>query len=310
MRPWLLCRPLDRRHPRHMHPARVPALAAALLLGALAGCGEAASRDTATPKAYDGPVERPTEVPPAAGTVTTSEPVIVTDDGSGPRLCFSNVTFDSGAGTYACRDATVTGWDWAAVDSEEVDGVRSGTYDLTGTFDGETFAVTEARPPSGDPAPYDFTIPCPEPDGGWRVVDPARTTRETYLAVTGHAQRLPGFAMAAVSTSAGEPAPRDPMDTVVSVYVAGDPEAAESELRRSWGGMLCVTQVERSAAELDDIQMRIVRLGLPGMTQVGGDRHHRMELEVFHDDGSIQRWADQEFGDGVVVVTSILQPAP
>ena len=33
-----------------------------------------------------------------------------------------------------------------------------------------------------------------------------------------------------------------------------------------------------------------------------------MKVEVFHDDGSMQRWADHEYGEGVVVVESNLQP--
>lgn len=35
----------------------------------------------------------------------------------------------------------------------------------------------------------------------------------------------------------------------------------------------------------------------------------RMLIDVVHDDGSIQAWVDQEYGDGVVVVTSALVPA-
>jgi hypothetical protein len=155
------------------------------------------------------------------------------------------------------------------------DGVRWGSYRVVGTFDGSTFAVEEATRPDPEPYEWDFEIPCPTPEGGWQVLDPDRTTQDAMLGIGRLEQEVPGFAMVAVSTSAGEPGPRDPLDTVVSLYVAGDPVAAETIVRRSWGGMVCVTEVE---------------------------------LTVFNDDGSIQRWADQEYGDGVVAVESILQP--
>jgi hypothetical protein len=112
----------------------------------------------------------------------------------------------------------VTGWDWSAVDDvAEQGGQRWGTYALTGTFDGSTFAVTEVSAPPG-PEPYEFEIPCPTPEGGWQVLDPTRTSQDDLV-------------------------------------------------------------------------------------------HNRMEVQVFHDDGSIQRWADQEYGEGVGAVESNLQPA-
>ncbi|WP_210649138.1 hypothetical protein [Nocardioides sp. SYSU D00065] len=278
------------------------------------GCGEVSGAPTVEPldAASDEPVRRPTAVPGAEGRVVTSTPVVVTDDGSGAHLCFSNATFGGGVpDPLLCDDVALAGWDWdrhggaPAADR----GVRAGTYELVGTFDGATFTVEEASPPDPSPDDWDFEIPCPTPTGGWRVPDPNRVTQDDYLRASALAQELDGFAMAAVSTPDGSPGPRDPANTVLSVYVAGDPAAAEAAVREVWGGMLCVTGVERSAEELEEIQMRLVRLDLPGVTEVGGNLDNEMELAVFHDDGSIQRWADREFGDGVVVVESNLQPA-
>lgn len=281
--------------------------AGALLVGALVmstgGCGEASSGGTAAPEA---PVASPTVVPGASGTVATSQQVLVSDDGSGVRMCSSGISDLVGPPT--CDAYTVTGWDWEGVpDSEVQDGVRWGSYRVVGTFDGSTFAVEEATRPDPEPDEWDFEIPCPTPEGGWRVADPGRTTQDAMLGIGRLEEEVPGFAMVAVSTSSGEPGPRDPLDTVVSLYVAGDPAAAETIVRRSWGGMLCVTEVEHSHAELARIQKQL--LDVPGMSEVGsGNPDNQVELTVFHDDGSIQRWADQEYGEGVVVVESILQP--
>ncbi len=232
----------------------------------------------------------------------------MTDDGTGPRLCWSAAVEFGGGSPQVCDGAGVTGWDWdTAGGSEEVNGVRRGWFTLTGTFDGSTFAVEEATQPEPDPYEWDFEIPCPAPAGGWQVLDPARTTEEARATLTTTAEALPGFALIAVSTPDGEPGPRDPMDTVVSLYVAGDPEAAESRMREVWGGMLCVTPVEHSHAELSRIQHDL--LDLPGVSEVGsGNPDNQVEVTVFHDDGRYQQWVDQEYGEDVVVVGSVLQP--
>ncbi|MBO3731625.1 hypothetical protein [Glycomyces niveus] len=42
-----------------------------------------------------------------------------------------------------CGGLPVTGWDWDAVEHEEAEGVRWGSYLVTGTFDGKSFVLTE-----------------------------------------------------------------------------------------------------------------------------------------------------------------------
>ena len=277
------------------------ALGAVLVLAS--GCGDQRPGDVAT--SPTAPVASPTAVPAAVGRVATTERVLVSDDGSGPRMCTSGSS--DLMGPPGCDAFAVTGWDWEAVGpSETEDGVRWGSYAVTGTFDGTTFAVEEATQPQPRSGAWDFEIPCATPKGGWEVVDPALTTQESYDEIGAVAEGLDGFAVAAVSTPDGAPGPRDPSDTVVSVYVASDARAAEAELRRHWGGMLCVTEVEHSHAELERVQQAL--LDVPGVSQVGsGNLDNQVELVVFHDDGSIQRWADQEFGAGVVVVESMVQ---
>ncbi len=141
-----------------------------------------------------------------------------------------------------------------------------------------------------------------------QVFDPTLTTTDSFTETTTAAEWLDGFAMMGVSTPEGGLGGRDPLNTVVSVYVTGDVRTAETELRQHWGGILCVTEVEHTQAELEKVQVALVHV--PGMNTVsGGNAANQVELTVFNDDGSMQRWADQEFGDGLVVVHSILQPA-
>lgn len=278
-------------------------LATVLVAATAAGCGEAAA-----PAVDLGPVERPREVPAAAGEVVTTQPVVVTGSDAGTHLCFDSLGF---GGPPACTDAQVSGWDWSEHDGDysTEDGVRWGSFLLTGRFDGATFTPTEVLPGSAyEPEDWDFTIPCAEPAGGWWVVDAERATRDDLIRLTTVAEDLPGYALVAVSTPDGSPGPRDPLQTVVTVLVAGDPAVAEAELRRSWGGMLCVHRVEHSMADLARVQRQLS--GLPGLIELGmGTPSNMVEMTVFHDDGRSQRWVDEEFGEGLVEVSSVLRPA-
>ena len=296
---------------RHGVAMRGTWLVVGAVLALTSGCGDASSSAPAEVRAaYDGPVVRPTAVPGAEGRVASSTPVVVTDDGSGPHLCFSSMTWGGGLpDPLVCDDAVVAGWDWGrdgGVFSDR-DGVRMGTYQLTGTFDGTTFTMEEATQPESEPYEFDFEIPCPTPEGGWQVLDRTRVSQDDYSRASSVAQRLDNYAVAAVSTPDGEPGPRDPANTVLSVYVAGDPTVAEAAIREVWGGMLCVTQVERTEKEM--LALQRATLDLPGFVESGaGSPSNRLELTVFHDDGRIQQWVDQEHGEGVVVVESNLQP--
>ncbi len=42
-----------------------------------------------------------------------------------------------------CGGLPVTGWDWDAVEHEEAEGVRWGSFIVTGTFDGKSLVLTE-----------------------------------------------------------------------------------------------------------------------------------------------------------------------
>ena len=118
--------------------------------------------------------EMPTSVPPPEGEVVGVGTVMDTGQGD-PQLCLGAI-----AESYPpqCSGIPITNWDWAPVkDTSEASGTtRWGSYAVTGTYDGETFTVTQKPMSSAlyDPAaPADnpFVTSCPEPEGGWGVVD-------------------------------------------------------------------------------------------------------------------------------------------
>jgi len=69
-----------------------------------------------------------------------------------------------------CGGLPVTGWDWDAVDHEEAEGVRWGSYIVTGTFDGKSLVLTEDPLPTEDVDMADYpNLQYTEPEIG----DPA-----------------------------------------------------------------------------------------------------------------------------------------
>ena len=63
---------------------------------------------------------------------------------------------------------------------------------------------------------------------------------------------------------------------------------------------------EHSAAELETIAQELQ--GLPGaLSTMPGE--NLVVVDVIHDDGSFQEWADATYGDGLVFVHSALAPA-
>jgi hypothetical protein len=313
-------------------------LGAVALLGAsglLVACGtETASSPTTggsdeTPGATTAPVSvaRPTEVPPASGEVTTRFPATVLDEGDGAELCLGGVMESY---PPQCGGPRLLGWDWSEHDGhfETAGGVRFGDFVITGGFDGSDVTVTSAVPaaewdePAVLPEPDDFATPCPEPPGGWKPVEPATTTEQTRQEAARVAEALPTYGGLWVDQSINpahdqgpgedggggldwELSMNDPLLLVLNVRVTDDVAGAEAALREVWGGALCVSEARHTEPELRRIQDEAQHL--PGVTSTSGGSDV-VEVGVLHDDGSIQAWADQEYGEGTVLIFSGLQP--
>lgn len=295
-------------------------LAATLVLSAtLVGCADDSSSRAVDP---DRPsqVQRPTEVPAADGPVRTRGPVLVLDDGDGPEVCLDAVALSD---PPQCSGLPLVGWEWREhPEHERSNGTRWGDYALTGTFDGTAFTPTEAVPASlhdEDPEEpeTDLTTRCEEPGGGWSVVDAALTTPETMDEAFRVAQTLPGYAggwmgqsINPASTSSDPGAfeeMNDPTQVIINVALTQDLEAGERRLREVWGGALCVVEAQHTERELQQVYDALS--DLPGVLGGGSDAIDSVELSVLYDDGSIQAWADQEYGEGLVTVVPALVPA-
>ena len=278
---------------------RILAAAAVLtVLGATACSTEAemravdpASGSGAAADASSGEVPQP--VPD--GEVRTSGLVMVIDEGDGPELCLGAV-----AESYPpqCGGPALDDFDWGDAGSEEASGVRWGSYALTGTFDGTTFTVTDAIPAAlydtmAAPEEEPLAAACDSPT----TTDTAKATPEDMDATLAAASALPTYASAWLTGN------------TINVAVTEDAEGAEAELRTTWGGMLCVTTVERTDADLNEVNQELqAALGDQLLTS-GSTSPDSLDAQVVFDDGSIQEWADATYGDGLVRVSSALVPA-
>ncbi len=274
------------------------ALALVLSVAALSACGNEGDTRAVDPAASGEPSTGasagavPTPAPD--GEVSTSGLVTVLDDGSGPEVCLGAV-----AESYPpqCGGPAVADFDFGDVGAETSGGVTWGQYALTGTYDGTTFTVTDSIPAAlydamAEPQDDPLAAACDDAT----VTDPQRATPEDLDATLASASALPTYA---TSWLTGD---------TINVAVTEDPEGAEAELRKTWGGMLCVATVERTDADLNAINQELqAALGDQLLTS-GSTSPDSLDAQVVFDDGSIQEWADATYGDGLVRVSSALTP--
>ncbi|MBB5787164.1 hypothetical protein [Jiangella mangrovi] len=155
---------------------------------------------------------------------------------------------------------------WSDAEGETSDaGVVSGTYTVTGTWDGSALTLTETPEPAAEPGPGpspDFTSPCEPPAGGWAVVDPATATNEDAESAHAYAESQPDWVGAwsePFDRSAEDPSsPEYGMvifaKVVLNYRFTGDLERHEAALREIWGGALCVSEAPNTMDDLRAIQ--------------------------------------------------------
>ena len=260
----------------------------------------------------------------APGTELVGVGTVLEQGAAGAQLCLGAIEDSL---PPQCSGPAIARWDWAqASGSQEANGVRWGTYAVIGTFDGDTFNLT--RPPLAPeayqgPRPeapsYDFRTPCPEPDGGWRPLDLARTTDAALGATLTAAQARADYAASWVDqslnpassetdTSSGSALMNDPTQLILNLRVTGNLAAAEQAARATWGGALCVSKATHTEKELLDIMAAIQTSEGPVLEGSPDGISVQVSMSVLFDDGSLQRRLDATYGPGLVRVRSQLVP--
>lgn len=264
-----------------------------------AGCGDGA---TQVPAGRGGGE-------PVDDTIYAVTTTVLEGQGHGPQLCLGGV---EDSFPPQCGGPDIVNWNWDAAPSKEsANGVTWGDYLVTGTYDGERFTLTA---PPREPAvasqmtSMDFSSPCPEPEGGWRVVDDSKATHDALNTTLQSADADPEFAGAWIDQSAA-PGTNDPKRLVLNLRFTADLNRHEGEVRETWGGALCLTTAARSYAELMAIQNEMT--GREGLLMASTDVvRNVVQITVILDrDGELQREMDDRYGPGVVEVDSALKPA-
>lgn len=271
----------------------------------LAACQSGGGTLTGLPSGEPSPVPSPTGLVDEGyqGRFRTTATVLEAD--RGPQLCLGGVMESY---PPQCRGVVVEGWSWDGLSHESVSGVRWGEYVVVGRYDGTTFTLTEPareRDPqdTATPSPDEFATPCPEPEGGWRPVDPATTTLEALDRATAVAARQNGYGGLWIDQNMPPQAPpdqqNDPQRVVLNVTTTGEIESMEQTVRRVWGGALCVSRAARTEDELQRVQETLS--DLPGLlTSSVNARRGWVEVGVVVATTELQGRLDRVYGPGVV----------
>lgn len=270
----------------------------ALVIGLLTACSSAPRSEP-----------EPESTPQAAIEYRIQSVTVLSSESHGPQLCYAVRS----SLPPQCGGPDVRAWDWSAADHEERAGVRWGTYDLVGTWDGESLTLTQ---PAAEPTESrigsepDFTSQCPDP----KAIGPA--TDADFNRATAVARKLGGVADIWIDQNlAAEELPEetsnDPNRFILNVSTRGDLTQAETALRQVWPGRLCVSKAKFSDRELKEIRKQVRReFKTNTMTMLALDHGFgQVNVTVWRDiDSKLQTLLDERFGPGVVVVTSLLQP--
>lgn len=281
---------------------------AALILAA--GCAGRAGDGIAAPPPKPAPSPANLVADDYSGRFQVRASVLENAD-HGPQLC--TTMMDS----YPpqCGGPDVAGWKWSSVQFESAAQSKWGSYLLVGKFDGKTFTLTQPprspdTPASTPDAGPDFTTPCETPKDGWKPVDPGRATDAAFNDAIAKANADPDFGGLWIDEPAAalDPTPHnDPQRMVLNVRFTKDLARHEADLRKIWGGALCVSTARHTEADLRRIQDELTK-ELGTVSSSTDPTTETVTIGTYVARESTQRDLDARYGPGVVVLQGLLQP--
>ena len=264
--------------------------------------------------------DAPAQTAAAQGRRYQTTGTVLQSHDHGPELCLTGMATSF---PPACRGLPITNWRWDQVEGQQTArGTTWGTYRLVGTYDGASLTVIRAdlpppvrRPSREEQFKDEPKSPCPEPEGGWPVPDPARRSERDLAPVTGAARAEPDFAGVWLSylEPMGHNVAEDPGEFVLNVAFTGELAWHEAQLRSLWGGRLCVTRQLRTYRQLLGIQRELhggvgAELGLWVLSTGIREDANAVSLEVVVLEGRARQALEARFGAGAVQATARLIP--
>jgi hypothetical protein len=241
---------------------------------------------------------------------------VLEDRSHGPMLCLGGVLTSL---PPQCGDVPIANWDWRRVEGEEAEGGTIwGSYHVVGTYDGQTFTLTEVRPSGRNPSVAgtdpDVSSPCRAPKGGWTELDHA--TQGDVHPADAYAQSQSDYVTSWITHL--DPSALEFGPVIFNAVFTDDAEEHEAEIGKVWSGPLCVVardvpsarelrQIRREAeAGLEELGLRMLWSqgpSVPGVQPV-------IEIGVVVDGGGNGQAAlDARYGPGVVRLVPALTPA-
>lgn len=223
----------------------------------------------------------------------------------GPELCVGVVLLPD---PPRCGGPPIVGWSWDEVEGESTTGGTTwGEYHVTGAFDGEVFTLVDVGPPrDAEPEPETSDQPCTEPANGWAVPDPKKASEWHTDRASERASDDDDFAGIWQDYYG---------DGEIILYVAftGDLERHERDLRKAWGGALCLVERDLTYAELDAMREEASKVverdfGLQTLGSWTEESEGRVGVRVISIDDAARAELYDRFPEGMVYVETELTP--
>jgi hypothetical protein len=288
---------------------RMPLALIALAVGlfAPAACGSQRADE-------DEPVGKPSaDVVPDdySGRFRATSVTVLSSPDHGPQLC------SAVAESYPpqCGGPDIVGWDWSVAKHQSAHGTTWGTYSVVGTFEDGVFTLTE---PPGEPLPSPPNEPdpvsaCPEPPGGWQVLDPSKATPDDMERAISTAHRLEGngggwIGWLIPDDEITEQTSQDPDNFVINVAVSVASRSPVVSIREVWGGNLCVAKAEHTARELNEMASQIAGDVADAQSIWTDDREGWVGITVWVATEDLWARLAAEYGADSIRLDGILQP--
>lgn len=272
---------------------------------------------------------RPTTGPPSAHDPSPSTSAVSGENGSNALFEANATVLENDKGRTKlclgvmleslppqCGDIPLMNWDWNQVEGEErADGVTwGGSYHVVGSFDGETFTLTDKPGPPAEhlnPEDDSSSAPaCEEPADGW--IEEGAVNQQVAGRALSHVRREPEYSAGWVTQLEPAGVESDTGAVVLNAAFTGNLDKHEASLRQHWNGSLCIIRYERSMDELEQIRAEVyamleelsVRMLTSDLDEIGNS----INVHVIHIDEADHEELRERFGSETVELTTALHP--
>lgn len=278
---------------------------------ALAACG----RPSPDPASAQDPSPSATAAPSGDGSNSLFEAnaTVLENDKGETNLCLGVISTSL---PPQCGDLPLMNWEWNQVEGEERAGgvTWGGSYHVVGSFDGETFTLTDKPgPPAEHLNPEDdfSSAPaCEEPAQGW--IEEGAVDQQAAGRALSRVRREPEYSAGWVTQLEPVGVKSDTGAVVLNAAFTGNLDKHEASLRQHWDGSLCIVRYERSMDELEQIRAKVYAMleeqSVGMLTSELDEIGNSINVYVIHIEEADREELMERFGSETVQITTALRP--